>query len=121
RAEIVDHLARRGITLTGQARPYLIQYAALQGFVCCGPDRDGEPTYVLLDDWVPHYEPVKREVALAELARRYLIGYGPASREDLAAWSGLPLRDVNLASSSIASELIELEAGDTPLWLPQAR
>jgi hypothetical protein len=35
--------------------------------------------------------PVDEEEALAMLASRYLAGYGPASAEDLAAWSGLAL------------------------------
>jgi hypothetical protein len=32
-----------------------------------------------------------QEDALAELARRYVIGYGPASDRDLAAWAGITL------------------------------
>jgi len=35
--------------------------------------------------------PVDEDEALATLARRYLAGYGPASTEDLARWSGLPI------------------------------
>src|SRR6185437_13671382 len=35
----------------------------------------------------------RRPAALAELARRYLAGHGPASAADLALWAGLPLRD----------------------------
>jgi len=31
------------------------------------------------------------DAALRELARRYLLGYGPAGVADLAAWSGLPM------------------------------
>ncbi|HEY1621667.1 MAG TPA: crosslink repair DNA glycosylase YcaQ family protein, partial [Streptosporangiaceae bacterium] len=42
--------------------------------------RGGEPG----GDW--------RDRALAELARRFLAGHGPASDRDLAKWSGLPLR-----------------------------
>jgi hypothetical protein len=36
---------------------------------------------------------VDRDAALGELARRYLRGHAPAADIDLAAWSGLPLRD----------------------------
>ena len=38
-------------------------------------------------------QPVDRDAALAELARRYLVGHGPADDRDLARWAGLPLRD----------------------------
>ncbi|GAA3451125.1 winged helix DNA-binding domain-containing protein [Dactylosporangium matsuzakiense] len=37
------------------------------------------------------------DAALAELARRYLIGYGPADAADLAAWSGLPVASARRA------------------------
>ena len=51
--------------------------------------------------------PVDRDVALAELARRYLAGHGPADDRDLAKWAGLPLRDARAGLSAIASELDE--------------
>jgi hypothetical protein len=46
-----------------------------------------------------------RERALAELARRFLAGHGPASDRDLAKWSGLPLRDARSGLSAIVPEL----------------
>ena len=49
--------------------------------------------------------------ALAELARRYLAGHGPASDRDLARWAGLPLRDARAGLSAIASELDERDDG----------
>jgi hypothetical protein len=55
--------------------------------------RGGEPG----GDW--------RDRALAELARRFLAGHGPASDRDLAKWSGLPLRDARSGLSAIAPEL----------------
>jgi Winged helix DNA-binding domain len=46
-----------------------------------------------------------RDVALAELARRYLAGHAPASERDLAKWAGLPLRDARRGLNAIAAEL----------------
>ncbi len=46
-----------------------------------------------------------RDRALAEMARRFLAGHGPASDRDLAKWSGLPLRDARSGLSAIAPEL----------------
>jgi hypothetical protein len=54
---------------------------------------------------------VERDTALAELARRYLLGHGPASDRDLAKWAGLPLRDARAGLTAIASELGEREHG----------
>ena len=117
RDQIVERLAERGIELVGQARPHLIAYAAQQGAVCCGPDRGGEPTYALLKDWLgyqPHPAPA---TMLPELVRRYLAAFGPARPEDMAAWSGLSIREVRAAWTGVAAEMLEVAVEDQPLWL----
>ena len=45
------------------------------------------------------------------MARRYLVGHGPADDRDLARWAGLPLRDARAGLGAIASELVEREDG----------
>jgi Winged helix DNA-binding domain len=62
-------------------------------------------------DWLGPQKPVDRDEALAELARRYLAGHGPADDRDLARWAGLPLRDARAGLGAIASELLEVEDG----------
>ena len=119
RAEIVEQLARRGVRLEGQAAPHLIGRAALEGIVCLGPDHGGKPTYVLLDDWIEHERVVtlSRDEACAELALRYLAAYGPATPDDFASWSGLPISEVRSAWKRVAPQLIEVEIVGRPAWL----
>jgi hypothetical protein len=118
RYELVDRLRsqRVGLDPKSQAPIHLIGFAALQGILCLGPDRDsGESTYVLLDDWVPRTRLPSREAALTELARRYVAAYGPATIEDLSAWSGLPMSEarsaVNGARTALAEVIIQARPG----------
>lgn len=100
RYEIVDRLRSHSIALDPgtQAGIHLIGLAALHGVLCVGPERDnGESTYVLLDDWIPAARTPSREAALAELARRYFAAYGPATVDDLRAWSGIAMADARSA------------------------
>jgi hypothetical protein len=119
RIELVARLAARGIRAEGQAAPHLLGRAALEGAVCLGPDRDGKPTYVLLDTWVERGRVLASDVALEELARRYLDAYAPAGPEDLAAWSGIRMGQARAAWQSIADELVEVESPGGPAWLPK--
>ena len=48
------------------------------GLAVRGPMVASEQAYVLVRDWLGEQQPVDRDVALAELARRYLVGHGPA-------------------------------------------
>lgn len=121
RAEIVEQLAGSGIRLEGQAAPHLIGRAALEGVICHGPDRDGEPAYVLLEEWVGPGRMLSPDEALAELVRRYLDAYGPATPHDLAAWSGLPMGEVRAAWQRIAAELIEVDLAGSPAWMLATR
>jgi len=120
RAEIVEHLAAQGIRLEGQARPHLLSRAALEGVICLGPDRGAEPTYVLLSDWIDQAQrelPLSETAAHVELTRRYLKAYGPATPQDQAAWSGLPISKTRAAWQLIAGELAEIEIANSPAWM----
>ncbi|MCW5850913.1 MAG: AlkZ family DNA glycosylase [Anaerolineae bacterium] len=117
RDQITQRMAERGIELVGQARPHLIAYAAQQGIVCCGPDQGSEPTYVLLTDWLGYQPHPAPETMLPELVRRYLAAFGPTRPEDMAGWSGLPMREVRAAWAEVADEMLEVAVEDEPFWL----
>jgi winged helix DNA-binding protein len=127
RVELAGRLAARRIPTEGQATPHLLGLAGMRGIVVFGPLRDdGAHAFALARDWLgaapnPELEGAERDAALAELARRYLAGHGPAAASDLAAWSGLPLRDARAGLNAIASELrerddglVDLAANDAP-------
>jgi hypothetical protein len=119
RAELVERIAAEGTRIDPrtQAPPHLLGYAANQGLICRGPDveRD-EPTYVLLDEWLPPARPRDRDDALADLARRYLAGYGPAALQDFVAWCGLPATDGKRAWRLLDGELGQVAVDGAELW-----
>src|SRR6266536_1191294 len=96
RPELAERLAVADVDPSGQRIAHLVHRAGLEGLVCHGPDRGAEPTFVLLEDWLgaapARTGPLDREVALGELARRYLAAYAPAGPRDLAWWSRLEPR-----------------------------
>jgi hypothetical protein len=120
RAALVERLAGAGVAIdpAGQAPAHLVGYAAMQGLICRGPELEGdEPSYVLLDDWVGGRPALAPDAALAELARRYLDGHGPAGPRDLAAWAGIPLGRARRGFRLVAGELRELDAAGEPVWV----
>jgi hypothetical protein len=120
RAELVEHLSKHGIHLEGQARPHLLARAALEGLICFGPDRGAEPTYVLLNDWIDQEHmghTLSEDEAYAELTRRYLSAYGPATPGDQAAWSGLLLNKTRAAWQRIEGELQKVETASSLSWM----
>jgi hypothetical protein len=109
--ELRARLAGAGVLTEGQAFIHLMFLAAARGILVRGPMAGKQHAYVLVRDWLGESEPVDRDKALAELARRYLVGHGPADDRDLARWAGLPLRDARAGLESIAAELEQREDG----------
>jgi hypothetical protein len=111
RHQLRERLQSADIPTRGQAFIHLLYRASLRGLIVRGPMAGREHAYALTSDWLPRSEPLPRERALAELARRYLAGHGPACDRDLARWAALPLRDARAGLSAIATELHEREDG----------
>jgi Winged helix DNA-binding domain len=61
-----------------------------------------------------------REEALVHLVRRYLAAFGPASRADVAEWSGVPLRELAPALESMRLRAFRDEQGRELVDLPRA-
>jgi len=81
----------------------------LQGFVCFGPDREKEITFVRCDKWLPQLKNIPVEEAEETLLRRYLSGYGPAHLRDFAAWSGMTVREAVPILKRLDNEVIEVD------------
>jgi uncharacterized protein YcaQ len=111
RKQLAERLAAGKVPTAGQALVHLLMLACLRGIAVRGPMVGREQAYVRVEDWLGPPQPVVRERALAELARRYLAGHGPAGDRDLAKWAGLPLRDARAGLTAIASELRERADG----------
>jgi hypothetical protein len=111
RPQLRERLGAAGVPTAGQALVHLLFLATLRGIAVRGPMVGKEHAYVLVRDWLGEQKPVDREAALAELARRYLVGHAPADERDLARWAGLPLRDARAGLKAIAQQLVEREDG----------
>ncbi len=115
RGELRDRLTRLGIRTQGQATIHLLFTAVIRGVAVLGPVRAGEQEFALAREWLGadarRLSAEERGRALAELARRYLNGHGPATERDLAKWAGLPLSDARAGLRTIGPELVEFEGG----------
>jgi hypothetical protein len=129
RTALRARLERAGVPTAGQAFVHLLFQASIEGRIIRGPIAGREHAFVRMRDWLPDVgPPPDREVALAELARRYLAGHGPATAADLARWAGLPLRDARAGLRALngrlregADGLVELAAAGRPRALPPPR
>jgi hypothetical protein len=111
REQLGERVAAAGVRTQGQALVHLLVLASLRGVAVRGPMIRGRHAYALVRDWLGESEPVDRDRALPELARRYLAGHGPADDRDLAKWAGLPLREARAALRAIAPALDERADG----------
>ena len=112
RAQLAERIAAAGVRTEGQALVHILLLASLRGHVVRGPMTGAQHAYVLVRDWLGAPPAVlDRDIALAELARRYLAGHGPADDRDLAKWAGLPLRDARRGLNAIAGELSPRDDG----------
>ena len=106
RAQLAERLAAVGLPRASGVALHMLMLASLRGVAVRGPMIGAQHAYVSPHDWLGSPpRAFDRDLALAELARRYLAGHAPASDRDLAKWAGLPLGQVRRGLHAIACEL----------------
>jgi hypothetical protein len=110
-------LERNKISTTGQRGYHILGRLAMDGLICFGPRAGKQHTFVLMEEWLPNAHRLQRDEALAELARRYFIGHGPAMLGDFARWADLTLTDARAGLAAVAPDLRQELVDGTAYWL----
>ena len=95
----------------------LLKPAARRGSLCFGPNRGQSVTFVRPQKWLNEWHELAPEDASAELARRYLRAYGPATRKDFSRWMGMFPGADRAAWSAIEKELISVSIEGQPVQM----
>ncbi len=117
REELGGVLADAGITASGLRLGYFVGHAELERMLISGPRRGKRQTYALFEERVPSSPPRERDEALAEIARRYVKGHGPAQVADLSWWSGLTVADSRKALELATPPLERETVGERTFWV----
>jgi hypothetical protein len=120
REELARALEEAGIPASALRLSLQLQRAQADGLICYGPRRGKQVTHVLVDDWLPTVRSLGRDEAIAALTKRYFQSHGPATVDDFAWWSGLPLADVRAGIASLGESFACAEADGRTYWMPAA-
>jgi len=93
RAQLYARLERARVATGAGRGSHVLFRLANDGLICFWTHDGKQPTFALLDEWLPASRILDRDEALAELARRYFTSHGPATLQDFTWWSGLPAGD----------------------------
>src|ERR1043165_8634701 len=72
----------------------IVRLPVFEGRICYAPGEGNETPLIRTEQWLPLQEPVEEVQAQAELLRRYLRAYGPATLKDFAHWSLISMAEV---------------------------
>lgn len=116
RTELGRVLGEPDAEAKGNRLACLVMRAELDGLIASGVPRGKQHTYALLEERAPRAAKLGREEALAELARRYVGGHGPAQARDLAWWSGLTISDAKRGLEACGAQLERTEIDGATHW-----
>jgi hypothetical protein len=113
-------LEKNGISAEGQRIAYMLQRASLDGHIYPGAMERNTPIFLSLDNVVPESKPVDRVAAMAELTKRYFTSRGPATLQDFAWWSGLPVNEARAVLGAVPPYLLQTTIDGRTYWLPKS-
>jgi hypothetical protein len=116
REEIMAALVKKGIPTNDLRGAHLMLRAELDRVVCNGARKGKQFTYALLDDRVPAAKKMHKEEAIIKLAERYFTSHGPASMQDFAWWSGLPVAEARVGVEALKKHFLSEKIGNQVFW-----
>jgi hypothetical protein len=117
RPEMMRLVEEAGISTENQRGYHILWYLAQSGLICLGPVQDKQQTFVLLDEWAPYSRELSQEESLAELARCYFVGHGPATVYDFAWWAGLTVSEARVGLEAVKQELSSEAIDGEEYWM----
>lgn len=90
---------------------------AARGQLAFGPPDDRAVTFVAPGEWLGEWTERDPDEAVAEVVRRFLGSYGPASLDEVYRWSALDKPVLRRALATLADELVELDTEGHRGWL----
>jgi uncharacterized protein YcaQ len=94
-----------------------VRPAVIEGLIVYGPPRGAEATFVRVDRWLGPQVTFGVDEARAELLRRFLAAFGPATAHDFAKWSGIRTSDARRVVESTADDLAHVSVDGAPGWI----
>lgn len=120
RDDLVAELNKENIATNENKASHLLLRAELDGIICSGATIGKNQTYALLEERVPKTEPISREEALENLARRYFSSHCPATLQDFVWWSGLSMNQARQALEMVKTDLISELIDSHMYWFAQS-
>lgn len=130
RAELLAVWAEAGLLPTPGRAYHLIALLAIREVLIQGPPhptRPSEQLFAAFGDWIPNPHRLDPDEALATWVADYFRGHGPATVQDFARWTGLPIREARRGLGAALAErrpghreLARVVVDDTEYWLDAA-
>lgn len=124
REELVRAWEGAGIVTTGQRGYHLLAHLSQTGLLCLGPmavtGHRSEQLFVRVADHVGPGLTVDGDEALAELARRFFVGHGPATVPDLVRWAGTTVGQARTGLAAARDALAAVTVDGVEHWLDPA-
>ncbi|MDR0532969.1 MAG: winged helix DNA-binding domain-containing protein [Verrucomicrobiales bacterium] len=120
RDELSELLRGKGIPVEGPRAYHIFWRIALGGLICFGLHQGKQPTFALLEEWVPKAAALSHEEALTELAKRYFTSHGPATLKDFTWWSGLNAAEAKQGLAAVGGQLQKMQAGGMTYYFAES-
>ncbi|HWC95791.1 MAG TPA: winged helix DNA-binding domain-containing protein [Candidatus Sulfopaludibacter sp.] len=123
REELVSEVVRRtgSAAFSGNAAASswgtVLKPAAFSGVLCFGPNAGTRVQFTRPDTWVKLGPKIDRDSATAEITRRFLAAYAPATVHDLARWWSGGVSEARQWIDSLGNEVSPVDVEGMQSWM----